>query len=325
MVLYVLSCFFVKNTVVPTMAEERKSSSSAAAPLSGLSTSAATDVYHADNTNTREEQLRKKLKISSEQIQATTHNTNHASRIPKEKIEHPSDNDFLLGEAATSKAHAGNKKYRRLISKRRVEYMLSDGSHRRKIVSSLVRKWKSQDPPGRFLKRSTKTKLWYDVGDDSAKEKTASLFNEKDFLEKQFGIVLDKNAYPMREILEPTKNDFIVGRGSFLNKEHEGNITFRKMVDRKRASFERAVKARKQEIISDLIDDWRGQEPMGRFLAKGKNTIFWHDVGDDKAEDRIRQYLKDGNSIDGKSFAKREVFNNSKGRFKNHEELEKSK
>mmetsp|Transcript_8927 Transcript_8927/g.18660 ORF Transcript_8927/g.18660 Transcript_8927/m.18660 type:complete len:235 (+) Transcript_8927:298-1002(+) len=219
----------------------------------------------------------------------------------------------------------GTKKYCRLITKRRVEYMLSDGSHRRKIVNSLVRKWKSQDPPGRFLKRSTKTKLWYDVGDYSAKEKTASLFNEKDFLEKQFGIVLDKNAYPMREILEPTKNDFIVGRGSFLNKEHDGNIIFRKMVNRTRASFERADRAGKQEIISNLIDDWRCREPMGRFLARGKNTIFWHDVGDEKAEDRIRQYLKDDNSRDGKPFAKRGVFNNSTSQLEQHKESEKSK
>ncbi|KAL7470582.1 hypothetical protein ACHAXS_010828 [Conticribra weissflogii] len=298
--------------------EDESSSSSAAAPPSRLDTCSGTEVDRAEIINFGDEQPRKKPKPYSEHVQDTRRNATHADIFPKENIEHPSDNDFLLGEAATSNAHVGNKKYRRLISKRRVEYMLSDGSHRRKIVNSLVRKWKSQDPPGRFLKRNTKTKLWYDVGEDSSKEKTASLFNEKDFLEKQFGIVLDKNAYPMREILEPTNNDFIVGRGSFLNKEHEGNVRFRKIVNKKRTSFQAADRAGKQEILSDLIDEWRCQEPMGRFLAKGKNTIFWHDVGDDKAEDRVRQFLRDDYSGDGKPFARKDEFNNSTGRIEKY-------
>ena len=224
---------------------------------------------------------------------------NNSDDSKNEQIFQPADNDYLFGGASTSKLHTGNKMYRKLVSEQKVEFMLSDRSNRNLLVKSLVRKWKTQDPPGRFLKRDTKTGLWYDVGDDRAKIKTMLLFKERAFVKTQFGM-FDSDSYPMKEIFEPCDNDFLVSSGSSLNKYHAGNIKFCKLAKSERKSYGISDRAGKQQVVAALIEQWRDQDPPGRFLAKGKDTIFWHDVGDKKAEDKIRQFLRGAkNQYDG--------------------------
>lgn len=43
----------------------------------------------------------------------------------------------------------------------------------------VVNKWHALDPPGRFSKQDEFTKLWYDVGDEIAREKTSQALREK--------------------------------------------------------------------------------------------------------------------------------------------------
>ena len=43
-----------------------------------------------------------------------------------------------------------------------------------------MREWRAQDPPGRFLKQDEATKLWYEVGDEKAKQKTSQSLREKE-------------------------------------------------------------------------------------------------------------------------------------------------
>ena len=43
----------------------------------------------------------------------------------------------------------------------------------------IVQDWRSQQPPGRFLKLNDRTKLWDDIGDDAAKDKVSTAFANK--------------------------------------------------------------------------------------------------------------------------------------------------
>lgn len=47
------------------------------------------------------------------------------------------------------------------------------------MALEVVKKWRAQSPPGRFLKVDDKTGLWNDVGDKKAREKTSQALREK--------------------------------------------------------------------------------------------------------------------------------------------------
>jgi hypothetical protein len=46
------------------------------------------------------------------------------------------------------------------------------------LTHAVVKKWRQQSPPGRFLKKDAKTGTWYDVGTNISRRKTAQLFRE---------------------------------------------------------------------------------------------------------------------------------------------------
>jgi len=47
------------------------------------------------------------------------------------------------------------------------------------VALEIIREWRGQLPPGRFLKLDEKTGLWNDVGDKKAREKTSQALREK--------------------------------------------------------------------------------------------------------------------------------------------------
>jgi hypothetical protein len=47
------------------------------------------------------------------------------------------------------------------------------------VAMDIIKEWRELDPPGRFLKQDDDTKLWYDVGDKKAREKTSQALREK--------------------------------------------------------------------------------------------------------------------------------------------------
>lgn len=74
----------------------------------------------------------------------------------------------------------GNKKYRALVNRYKPEYHAANRSVKPMIAMRIVREWREQDPPGRFLKQDEDTKLWYEVGDEKARGKTSQSLREKD-------------------------------------------------------------------------------------------------------------------------------------------------
>lgn len=85
--------------------------------------------------------------------------------------------DVLFGRGGGTNFHPGNLRLRRMTEKYKNVYESS--SRKEKPIIALlmvkqVRKW-----GGRFLQKNKETGLWFDVGDDRAKEKVCQLFREK--------------------------------------------------------------------------------------------------------------------------------------------------
>ena len=75
--------------------------------------------------------------------------------------------------------HPGNKRYRKLVESRKCDYVNSKRLDKPLVAFEIIREWRGQDPPGRFLKLDDEAGLWYDVGDKKAREKTSQALREK--------------------------------------------------------------------------------------------------------------------------------------------------
>ena len=66
-----------------------------------------------------------------------------------------------------------------MVEDRKVDYINSKRLDKPLVALEIIKAWRSQDPPGRFLKIDDKTGLWNDVGDKKAREKTSQALREK--------------------------------------------------------------------------------------------------------------------------------------------------
>lgn len=98
---------------------------------------------------------------------------------PLVDIKEPHDNDVLYGRGGGTNHHDGNKRYRKLVEERKVDYVNSKRLDKPLVALDIIRSWRAQDPPGRFLKLNEGTGLWHDVGDKKAREKTSQALREK--------------------------------------------------------------------------------------------------------------------------------------------------
>ena len=76
-------------------------------------------------------------------------------------------------------SHPGNVKYRKLVEDNKSLYISSNRASKSLKAMKVVKEWRSQHPPGRFLKLSETTGLYFDVGDAEAKTKTSQALREK--------------------------------------------------------------------------------------------------------------------------------------------------
>lgn len=102
-------------------------------------------------------------------------------------------------------------------------------------------------------------------------------------------------------IFKPGKNDVLFGRGGAINS-HEGNITFRRVVNEQKDAYFKASKTEKPKIAIKVVQIIRALSPPGRFLAPISETdknctknssILWHDVGFKKARAKASQCLRE--------------------------------
>ena len=85
------------------------------------------------------------------------------------------DIDVLCGRGGATNSHTGNRKFRKIVSLHRERYLRAkkrDKPAYAQHVLELVRN-QSQSKPCRFLKKDLNSGMWYDIGDEKAREKVA--------------------------------------------------------------------------------------------------------------------------------------------------------
>ncbi|GAX12184.1 hypothetical protein FisN_1Hh110 [Fistulifera solaris] len=98
---------------------------------------------------------------------------------PLKDVDEVHDHDVLFGRGGGTNHHLGNKRYRKMVEDRKIDYVNSKRLDKPLVALDIIRIWRNQDPPGRFLKFDEKTKKWNDVGDKKAREKTSQALREK--------------------------------------------------------------------------------------------------------------------------------------------------
>lgn len=74
--------------------------------------------------------------------------------------------------------HVGNELFRQMVNAKKCLYLHSSKRDKPSVSKGIVQAIRSLDPPGRFLQRDELTGLWYDIGDQKAREKTSQALRE---------------------------------------------------------------------------------------------------------------------------------------------------
>lgn len=93
-------------------------------------------------------------------------------------IQHPHEHDVLSGRGNFVNYHAGNEYFRALVRKYKVEYVKCPKPQKGKFSKMIYDEVRARNPPGRFLKQDGATKLWYDIGEKKALDKTRQALRE---------------------------------------------------------------------------------------------------------------------------------------------------
>ena len=86
-----------------------------------------------------------------------------------------SKGDVLCGRGGATNSHAGNRKFRKIVALHRERYLRAkkrDKPSYAQYVLGLVRN-QNKSKPCRFLKKDPNSDMWYDIGDEKAREKVA--------------------------------------------------------------------------------------------------------------------------------------------------------
>jgi hypothetical protein len=74
-----------------------------------------------------------------------------------------------------------------MVEDRKHRYVSSKRLEKPLIAFEIIKIWRTQDPPGRFLKKEKSTGLWNDVGDAQARKKTSQALREQAPLIRELG------------------------------------------------------------------------------------------------------------------------------------------
>jgi hypothetical protein len=90
----------------------------------------------------------------------------------------PHEHDVLSGRGNFVNYHIGNEHFRNLVRKHKVPYVACPKPQKGKFSRMIVEEIRCRTPPGRFLKQDPATKLWYDIGEKKALDKTRQALRE---------------------------------------------------------------------------------------------------------------------------------------------------
>jgi len=87
------------------------------------------------------------------------------------------ENDVLSGRGGGTNVHPGNRNFRDLINLHRRAYLKARKNDKPAISRAIVRAIREKG--GRFLKKKDRSNLWYEIGDDAAREKTSQALRQR--------------------------------------------------------------------------------------------------------------------------------------------------
>jgi len=91
----------------------------------------------------------------------------------------------------------------------------------------------------------------------------------------------------------PNPNDVLSGRGGRINS-HAGNIYFRKIVTAEKVKYLSMHKKMDKALIAvDIVEQIRKLDPPGRFLKQDAETLYWYEIGDERARKKAGQALRE--------------------------------
>lgn len=113
-----------------------------------------------------------------------------------ELIAKPTKSDVLCGRGGAVNSHEGNVRFRSLVFSLKEEYFSEKTRKLEKanIARRIMGQVHSLDPPGRFLKQDTSTKLWVEITDEKAKKKVGQAFRDIISPDERSRIVIDDIA-----------------------------------------------------------------------------------------------------------------------------------
>ena len=99
--------------------------------------------------------------------------------------------------------------------------------------------------------------------------------------------------YPLKDIPGPHPHDVLCGRGGGTNN-HVGNSHWRMLVAANKQLYVTLPKRQKMLLSRSIVNAVRSQNPPGRFLQKDAKSELWYDVGDQRAQEKTSQALREG-------------------------------
>mmetsp|Transcript_28973 Transcript_28973/g.79477 ORF Transcript_28973/g.79477 Transcript_28973/m.79477 type:complete len:484 (+) Transcript_28973:83-1534(+) len=87
------------------------------------------------------------------------------------------ESDVLSGRGGGTNCHPGNRSYRDLINVHRRTYLKARKNDKPSISRSIVKT--VRDANGRFLRKDDTTNMWFEIGDEAAREKTSQALRQR--------------------------------------------------------------------------------------------------------------------------------------------------
>lgn len=179
----------------------------------------------------KEEKERKEKEAEAERKRIEELKKKYAN-WPLRGIKDPHENDVMYGRGGGTNHHPGNKRYRKMVEDRKVEYVNSKRLDKPLVALEIIRLWRAQLPPGRFLKLDEKTGLWNDVGDKKAREKTSQALREKAPLIRKQQEEADGKSDDEKEKKEEKEGGTKTTRFAAGTKEESGSKTKKPLLAR---------------------------------------------------------------------------------------------
>ncbi|KAL9182339.1 hypothetical protein ACHAXT_012991 [Thalassiosira profunda] len=97
-----------------------------------------------------------------------------AAKWPLRGIVEPGEHDVRC-ERRRGREHPGNVAFRQMVDAHSAAYAsAAPGKERTTLAEMLVKEWRDQVPPGRFLQQNADTGLWDDIGQEKAVKKVST-------------------------------------------------------------------------------------------------------------------------------------------------------